>query len=125
MKPETAIKHNGGSTMKKTILGILSIAIAASVCVGSAFAAGPGRGYRFVDAGGICGNLGSRCAYTDEDGDGVCDVCGADHAQAGGGNFTDADGDGVCDYCASGRGCGYGRGAQDECGNGFRGGRSR
>ncbi len=112
--------------MKRALLGVLSTAIVVSMCLGTAFAVGPGSGRRFVDADGdgICDNLGSGYVYADADGDGVCDVCGAAHAQ-GGGNFVDADGDGVCDHYASGRGCGYGRGAQGGRGNGFRGGHCR
>ena len=108
--------------MKKTFSGVLSAAIVLSLCMATAFAAGPGSGHYFADADGdgICDNASNLCAYVDVDGDGIRDVCGVVHAQVGGGNFVDADGDGICDnYDPGWRGCCGGRG------NGFRGGRSR
>lgn len=82
--------------MKKVILGVLSAAVALSMCATTAFAACPGGRRYFVDA----------------DGDGICDNRGT--YPWCGGNFIDADGDGVCDNCLSGQGwgCGHGRGAQ-------------
>lgn len=100
--------------MKKALLGVLSTVIILSVCATTAFAAGPRFGRNFVDA----------------DGDGLCDVCGAEHGSCltgEGAAFVDADGDGICDNYGSGqgRGCGYGRGGPCGRGNGFRGGRGR
>lgn len=91
--------------MKKTLAGILVMAMVLSLGATTAFSAGPGNGRCFVDADGdgICDYAGSRCAY------------------------VDADGDGICDNCAScqGLGAGCGRGLRRGCGNGFRGGRGR
>lgn len=111
--------------MKKALLGVLSTVIVLSMCMGTAFAAGPGCGRHFVDADkdGICDNAGRRCVYADADGDGLCDNCGAYHRCGTAGGFADADGDGVCDNYGSGRGCG--RGGRCGQGGGFRGGRGR
>ena len=87
--------------MKKTFLGVLGTAVLLSMCVTTAFAAGPGCGRWFTDA----------------DGDGICDNAGAMCA------FVDADGDGVCDNLGSGQGRGSGYGFRGGCG--FRGGRCR
>ena len=89
--------------MKKALFGILSAAIALSLCAATAFAAGPrcGRYYVDADGDGICDNAGSRCVY------------------------VDADGDGICDSYQSGQGWGCRRGGQCGRGNGFRGGRGR
>ena len=106
--------------MKKTLLGVLSAAVVVSLCVATAFAAGPGGGRWFVDADGdgICDNAGSRCAYVDADGDGICDTCGASHPLSGSGRyFVDENGDGLCDNY--GRGHGHG----GQCG--LRAGRGR
>lgn len=97
--------------MKKVFLGILSTAIVLSMCSAAAFAAGPGCGRHFVDAGGdgVCDNAGNRCAYADADGDGFCDVCGAEHGTCligAGAAFADADGDGICDNCGTYHRCG-------------------
>jgi len=120
--------------MKKVVSGILAGALAASMCVATASAAGPwcghhgawaGSGCAYVDANwdGICDSCGAYrqyhhlagtgCAYVDANWDGVCDVCGVAHAHYGG-YFVDADGDGVCDNYGSGlgRGCGHGHGAR-------------
>ena len=47
--------------MKKAFLGVLSAAVVLSMCMATAFAAGPGRGRYFVDADedGICDNYAS------------------------------------------------------------------
>ena len=141
--------------MKRVLTGILTAALAVSLCAATAFAAGPrcGRYYVDADGDGICDNIGSRCVYVDANGDGLCDNCGgARHGHwAGcggafvdadgdgvcdncgsypwcggvGGNFADADGDGICDNFQSGQGRGCGRGGQGGRGNGFRGGRNR
>lgn len=89
--------------MKKAFLGVLSAAVVLSMCMATAFAAGPGKGRYFVDADGdgICDNAGNRCAY------------------------VDADGDGICDNYASGQSVGYGRGCHGGRGNGFWGGCGR
>ena len=50
--------------MKKVLLGVLSAAIVLSMCMATAFAAGPRGGRCFVDA----------------DRDGIRDVCGAEIA---------------------------------------------
>ena len=134
--------------MKRVLTGILTAALAVSLCAATAFAAGPRGGRYFVDADGdgICDNAGSRCVYLDVDKDGVCDICGAEHGScpAGkglafvdadgdgicdscgtyhwcGGNFVDADSDGVCDNYAAGqgRGCGCGSGFVDADGDGI------
>lgn len=77
---------------KKLWTGILAAALIFSFGTVTVLARGPHcsarRGYRNAD---------SLCAYyTDENGDGVCDTCGAAHLQRNG--FTDADNDGICDY---------------------------
>lgn len=89
--------------MKKAFLGVLSAAVVLSMCMATAFAAGPGRGRYFVDADGdgICDNAGNGCAY------------------------VDADGDGICDNYVSVQSVGYGRGCHGGRGNGFRGGCGR
>ena len=105
--------------MKKTFLGVLGTAVLLSMCVTTAFAAGPGSGRWFTDADGdgICDNAGAMCAFVDADGDGICDNAGAMCA------FVDADGDGVCDNLGSGQSRGSGYGFRGGCG--FRGGRCR
>lgn len=113
--------------MKKTLLGILGAAVLLSMCVATAFAAGPGCGRQFVDADGdgVCDNAGAMCGYVDEDGDGVCDLCGAGRGGCPAGAGTAfVDEDGVCDNLGSGRGRGAGRGGL-RGGCGFRGGRGR
>lgn len=97
--------------MRKTISAFLAAVIVLSVCVSTAFAAGPGSGRRFVDTDGdgVCDNSGSMCIYADADGDGVCDVCLANHRGCltrEGMAFADADGDGVCDNCGMYHRCG-------------------
>lgn len=89
--------------MKRVLTGILTAALAVSLCAATAFAAGPrcGRYYVDADGDGVCDNIGSRCVY------------------------VDANGDGICDNYQSGQGRGCGRGGQCGRGNGFRGGRGR
>ena len=133
--------------MKRVLTGILTAALAVSLCAATAFAAGPRCGRYFVDTDGdgICDNIGSRCVYVDANGDGLCDNCGARHGHwagcggafvdaggdgvcdncgsypwcgGAGGNFVDADGDGVCDNFQSGQGRGCGRGRGGQGGRG-------
>jgi len=117
VKPETAIKTERRTDMRKAFSGILAAVIVFSVYAVTAFAAGPRGNRYFADAGGdaVCGSRGT-CVYVDADGDGVCDHYAA--GQCGGSgrgrNFADADGDGICDNYVSGQGRG---------GRGFRGGR--
>lgn len=91
--------------MKKSILGVLGMVVAFSMCTTTAFAAGHGCGRNFVDADGdgVCDNINSTCIYTDADGDGICD------------NYATG-------QVVSGR---HGRGSHGGCGNGFRGGHCR
>lgn len=60
--------------MKKMRIGILAAAMVLAVGTTSAFAAGPGRGLRYVDANGdgICDNAGQYYRYVDTNGDGSC-----------------------------------------------------
>lgn len=89
--------------MKKIAAGIAAAALIVTIGGISVFAAGYGR-----QGSGSC-TWGSQCAYTDSDGDGICDnraaacsgtdTCGygtCDNTQAGC-NYTDSDGDGICD----------------------------
>jgi len=72
--------------MRKTILRTLATVIVLSVCATTAFAAGLGGGRYFVDA----------------DGDGVCDICGANYGTCLTGTgtaFIDTNQDGICDNC--------------------------
>ena len=57
--------------MKMMRIGILAAAMVLAVGTTSAFAAGPGRGLRYVDANGdgICDNAGQYCRYVDANGD--------------------------------------------------------
>lgn len=108
--------------MKKLQTGIVATALLAAIGVTSAFAAGPGWGWRAGQDAVRPACTGAFCRYTDADGDGVCDVCGRYDAGVGGngvglGNgtgrryYTDENGDGVCDRYAAGAYIGYGRGA--------------
>lgn len=54
-------------------------------------------------------------AFMDENGDGICDICGA---CAG---FVDEDGDGICDNWNANAGWGRGYGRRNGCGRGSRG----
>lgn len=114
--------------MRKAILGILVTVIVLSLCATTAFAAGTGRRYSFVDkdGDGICDNHGGTCRYADADQDGVCDVCCENHGSCLTGEgtaFVDTDGDGICDNCGvehrcSKTGAGCGRNFVDADGNG-------
>lgn len=89
--------------MKKLAVGLLTGALA--LTLGStALAAGHGCGWRQTGRGADCPWCGAGCAYTDADGDGVCD-----RYTGGGDYYVDADGDGVCDYRAAGGHHGGGR----------------
>lgn len=114
--------------MRKVFLGVLAAVIMLSAGADTAFAAGPRGGRCFVDADGdgicdVCGaNYGScltgeGTAFADADGDGICDNCGLYHwCGMGGGNYIDADGDGVCDNYVSGQFRGRGWGCGFRCG---------
>nr|WP_297173322.1 hypothetical protein [uncultured Agathobaculum sp.] len=116
--------------MKKVQTGIVAAALLAAIGVTSAFAAGPGWGWRAGRDAVRPACTGAFCRYADADGDGVCDVCGAvgvsgwgRYDESVGGNgvrlgcgtagryYTDENGDGVCDRYADGAYLGYGRGA--------------
>ncbi|MGI6011368.1 MAG: hypothetical protein ACOX8H_07735 [Ruminococcus sp.] len=60
--------------MKKVLVGILTVALAMSVCTSIAFASGSGMGKHHTHscASKICSYC-SVCRYTDENGDGICD----------------------------------------------------
>ena len=60
--------------MKKLRIGILAAAMVLAVGTTSAFAAGPGRGLRYVDANGdgVCDYAGQNCRCSDAYGDGSC-----------------------------------------------------
>lgn len=83
--------------MKKGLAVIVTIAMVLGIGMASAFAAGK--------------------HFTDANGDGICDTCGA--SASCGKHFVDADGDGVCDAAGTRPGNGMGRKA------GFRGGRGK
>ena len=82
--------------MKKLAVGLLTGALALTLG-GTALAAGHGCGWRQTGRGADCPWCGAGCAYTDADGNGICD-----HYTGGGDYYVDADGDGVCDYRAAG-----------------------
>lgn len=96
--------------MKKLWIGLSAAALAVSLCVTGALAAGHhGRGLRQATADApVCG-----VCFTDADGDGICDnfgtVCGR--------YFTDADGDGICDNFGTGLGIRRGCGQHGGCRN--------
>ena len=83
--------------MKKGLAVIVTIVMVLGIGMASAFAAGK--------------------HFTDANGDGICDTCGA--SASCGKHFVDADGDGVCDAAGTRPGNGMGRKA------GFRGGRGK
>ena len=83
--------------MKKGLAVIVTIAMVLGIGMASAFAAGK--------------------HFTDANGDGICDTCGA--SASCGRYFVDADGDGICDAAGTRPGNGMGRKA------GFRGGRGK
>lgn len=92
--------------MKKTVLGILTLAVVLSACATTAFAAGPNgsRNPSECSNDGVCSNPSTSCVYTDTDENGICDVREA-KSESGtaktGKAFTDEDGDGVCDNYTS------------------------
>lgn len=63
----------------------------------------------------------NQTGFVDEDGDGVCDLCGNVPGSGEGANFIDEDGDGVCDNYGTGEGTGFvdedGDGVCDNCGS--------
>ena len=105
--------------MKKGLAVIVTIVMVLGIGMASAFAAGK----HFTDANGdgICDTCGASAScgryFVDADGDGVCDACGV--SASCGKHFVDADGDGVCDAAGTRSGNGMGRKA------GFRGGRGK
>ena len=118
--------------MKRFWTALAAAALAVSLCLTAALAAGrraPGPrysdgsciGFTDADGDGFCDNRISRCGgFTDADGDGLCD-----NRISRCGGFTDADGDGLCDNCISRcggvwSGCGTGLGSR--CGGQSRGG---
>ena len=91
--------------MKRIITGIAASALVLSLCVTGALAAGRGcggghHGAAWSQAGAWTRHSAACGGYTDADGDGICDNCGA----ARGWRYVDADGDGVCDNCGTGAG---------------------
>ena len=101
--------------MKRILVRAAAAAAALSIVVTTAFAAGPGAGRRTWGAGGSRGCAGQYCAYTDADGDGVCDYAGQYC------HYVDADGDGICDYAGQHCSCADadGDGVCDACGRAF------
>lgn len=89
-----------------TVLVLVGLLVFSAV----AFAQGP------VDSGN-----GPGQNFVDQDGDGLCDLCGQEPGQGPG--FVDADGDGVCDNYGTGqqqqRGAGQGQNFVDEDGDGL------
>ncbi len=72
---------------------------------------------------GICDICGACAGFVDENGDGICDNWNT-NAGVGcgcGAGFVDENGDGICDNwsATAGTGCGYGR--RNGCGRGSRG----
>ena len=94
--------------MKKLRIGILAAAMVLAVGTTSAFAAGPGRGLRHVDANGdgVCDNAGQFCRYVDANGDGICGNAGQYC------RYVDANGDGSCGRLHSGWRAGRGNGCR-------------
>ena len=97
--------------MKKKVLTAGLVLLLALSLAGAAFAHGHGGGVRLRDASctgswtgqsAACSAVrGSACA--DEDGDGLCDLCGRAAPCLTGQctGYVDADGDGVCDNAGS------------------------
>ena len=118
--------------MKKTVLGILTLAVVLSACAATAFAAGSNgtRNPSECSNNGVCSNPSTSCVYTDADENGICDVRET-KSESGtaktGKAFIDEDGDGVCDRYIPEKCKGDGTGckAENGCQNGFRGGRNR
>jgi hypothetical protein len=113
MKPEV----EGDYTMKKwlKIVGsLVGAALLATLVAGAVFAQGPvedGDGVRDLDGTSYGRGRGASYGFVDEDGDGLCDVCGgvpgeglgqeAGTARGYGYGFVDEDGDGVNDRYGS------------------------
>ena len=101
---ENGYPNNGGITMRKTFVGVITAAMVLSIGATSVFAVGSGTGRNYVDADGdgVCDRADRVCSYVDADNDGICDNRGACQASETAGarhgrQFIDADGDGVCD----------------------------
>ena len=84
---------------KKMFVTLAALVLAAAALAVPATAHGHGgwngdcrQAVSCLDADGTCG----RGNYADEDGDGVCDNCGA---ACGYRHYADEDGDGLCDNC--------------------------
>ena len=62
----------------KKILTVAMAVVMLGVGASAALAAGQGcgRGLSGVHHNGLCNQLHANCAYTDANGDGVCDNCG-------------------------------------------------
>ena len=107
--------------MKKWMLQLLACGLAVGLCTASAYAWGTGHSTRVAARpcqSQLC--TPQSCAFTDADGDGLCDVCGLAGGKdcryapcdAGEGAATavrsvcygDADGDGICDRCGQAAG---------------------
>ena len=105
---------------KKMFVTLAALALAAAALAVPATAHGHGgwngdcrQAVSCLDADGTCG----RGNYADEDGDGVCDNCGAAWGYR---PYADEDGDGVCDNCGA-----VHTGPRHHSGNGHHGGRHR
>ena len=105
---------------KKMFVTLAALAFAAAALAVPAAAHGHGgwngdcrQAVSCLDADGTCG----RGNYADEDGDGVCDNCGA---ACGYRHYANEDGDGVCDNCGA-----VHTGPCHHSGNGRHGGRRR
>ena len=105
---------------KKMFVTLAALALAAAALAVPAAAHGHGgwhgecrQAVSCLDADGTCG----RGNYADEDGDGVCDNCGA---ACGYRHYADEDGGGLCDNCGA-----VHTGPRHHSGNGRHGGRRR
>ena len=118
--------------MKKWLIRLLAGGLAVGLCTASAYAWGGEHGTRL--AARSCGAqacASQSCRFTDNNGDGLCDLCGAaaggkscrlaadslaegtstPAAEARNFCYGDTDGDGVCDLCGQAAGscvCGSG-----------------
>ena len=104
--------------MKKGWTILLVAALLLALCFTSAFAGHFGA-CRTGDCRQSCPLScdGSACRFSDEDGDGLCDLCGRAAGDAC--RFSDEDGDGLCDNRAGVRpqdGTGYRQGGRGHCG---------
>lgn len=93
--------------MRKTILDVLGIVVAISMCTATPVATASVNVNNYVDTNeyGICDNIadGNGCNYVDVNKDGVCDNIANGNGNCGvcGANFVDANGDGICDNCVT------------------------